>query len=191
MTLSRSTPCSGERVRQRDAVAVLQVAHVVGFQGASGGARAEEAAPEAGALFVGPVHETQGNGTLLRGEGAHDFEGADHVQGAVEPAAVRDGVYVSAEKDGPLGVAGCRGPDVAGLVGLYLGYAFYLLQLAPEPLAGLRPLVGPGDAAGAVGAAGEVGQLFQFLDGAAGVYPFGLHSADLLAWRRPRPVPPP
>ena len=40
-------------------------------------ARAEEAAPEAGPLFVGPVHEAQGDGTLLRGEGAHDFEGAD------------------------------------------------------------------------------------------------------------------
>src|SRR5918999_371699 len=81
---------------------------------------------KAGPLLVGPVHEAQRNGTLLRGEDAHDFEGADHVQGAVEPAPVRDGVYVSAENDGPLGVTGCCGPNVAGLVGLYLGYAFNL-----------------------------------------------------------------
>src|SRR5918994_459656 len=103
---------------------------------------------------------------LAWGEGAHDFKGADHVQGAVEPAAVRDGVYVATYQDGPLGVAGCGGPDVAGLVGLYLGDAFYLFELTPEPFAGFLPLVGPGDAAGAVGAAGEVGQPLQFLDGA-------------------------
>src|SRR5215208_4630704 len=58
----------GEGVGQGYAVAVLEVAHVVGFQGARGGAGAEEAAPEAG---------------------------------AVEPAAVWDGVYVAADQDGP------------------------------------------------------------------------------------------
>ena len=58
----------GEGVGQGDAVPVLEVAHVVGLEGAGGGARAEEAAPEAGALLVGPVHEPQGHGALLRGE---------------------------------------------------------------------------------------------------------------------------
>src|SRR5215203_2671546 len=111
-------------VRQADAVAVFEVAQVVGFQRTRGRARAEQAAAEAGPLLVGPVHETQCNGTLLRGEGAHDFEGADYVQGAVEPASVRDGVYVSADDNGPLRVTRGRGPDVAGLVGLYLGYTF-------------------------------------------------------------------
>src|SRR5919112_1801269 len=164
-----------ERVWQGDTVAVLQVAHVVRFQRASGRSRAEEAASEAGPLLVGPVHETQRNGTLLRGEGTHDFEGADHVQDAVEPAPVRDGVNVAAEDYGPLRLPRGRGPDVAGLVGLYLGYAFYLLQLAPEPLAGLLPLRCPRDAAGAVGTAGEVGELPELLDGAAGVYLLGLH----------------
>src|ERR671919_170426 len=97
--------------------------------------------------LVGPVHETQSHGTLLGGEGAHDFEGANHVQGTVEPASVRDGVYVSAEDDGLLRVTGCRGPDVAGLIGLYLGYLFNLLQFAPEPLTGFAPLPCPRDAA--------------------------------------------
>src|SRR5215213_6825718 len=100
-----------ERVWQGDAVAVFEVAHVVGFERACGRARAEEAAPKAGALLVGPVHETQSHGTRLGGEGAHDFEGPNHVQGTVEPASVRDGVYVSAEDDGLLRVTGCRGPD--------------------------------------------------------------------------------
>src|SRR5215217_2869457 len=57
-----------ERVWQGDAVAVFKVAHVVGFERACGRARAEEAAPKAGALLVGPVHETQSHGTRLGGE---------------------------------------------------------------------------------------------------------------------------
>src|SRR5829696_1926203 len=164
-----------ERVRKSDAVAVLQVAHVVRFQRACGRARAEEAAAEAGTLFVGPVNEAHRNGTLFRGEVAHDFEGADHVQGAVEPASVRDGVYVAADEYGPLGITRGRGPDVAGLVGLYLGDAFYLLELAPEPLTSLLPLLCPRDATGAVGTSGEFGELLELLDCAAGVYPLGLH----------------
>src|SRR5215217_8181584 len=164
-----------ERVRQGDALAVLEVAHVVRFQRAHGRARPEEAAAEAGTLLVGPVHEAQRDGTLLWGEGAHDFEGADYVQGAVEPASVRDGVYVPPEEDGPFRVTWRCGPDVAGLVGFYFGYAFYLLELAPEPLPRLLPLPRPSDTAGAVGAAGEVGELLEFFDGATGVYTFGLH----------------
>src|SRR5215217_8113073 len=146
-----------ERVWEGDAVAVFEVAHVIGLERACGRARAEEAAPKAGALLVGPVHEAQSHRTLLGGEGAHDLERANHVQGTVEPTSVRDGVYVSAEDNGPLRVTGCRGPDVAGLVGLYLGYAFYFLELAPEPLTGFVPLPCPRDAAGAVGSTGQFG----------------------------------
>src|SRR5215210_7543943 len=146
-----------ERVWEGDAVAVFEAAHVIGLERARSRAGAKEAASKAGALLVGPVHETQSDGTLLGGEGAHDFEGAHHVQGTVEPASVRDGVYVSAEEDGTLRVTGCRGPDVASLVGLYLGYVFNLLQFAPEPLTGFVPLPCPRDAAGAVGSTGEFG----------------------------------
>src|ERR671914_2466439 len=113
-----------KRVRQSDAVAVFEAAHVVRSQRSRGRARAEEAAPKAGPFLVGPVYEPQSHRALLGGEDAHDFEGADDVQGAVEPASVRDRVYVSAEDDGPLCVTRGCGPDVAGLVGLYLGYAF-------------------------------------------------------------------
>src|SRR5829696_8213605 len=91
------------------------------------------------------------------------------------PASARDGVYVPPEEDGPFRVTWRCGPDVAGLVGFYFGYAFYLLELAPEPLPRLLPLPRPSDTAGAVGAAGEVGELLEFFDGATGVYTFGLH----------------
>src|SRR5215204_3849262 len=46
-----------ERVWQGDAVTVFESAHIIGLERACGRARAEEAAPKAGALLVGPVHE--------------------------------------------------------------------------------------------------------------------------------------
>jgi hypothetical protein len=54
---------------------------------------------------------------------------------------------------------GGSGPEVSSLVAFDLD-AVYLIELALEPVAGLDPLVGPGDPAGAVRAAGEVGELF-------------------------------
>src|SRR5215211_5786951 len=51
----------GQCIGQGHAVAVFEVANVVRFQGACGGAGAEEAAPEAGALLVSPINEPQGN----------------------------------------------------------------------------------------------------------------------------------
>ena len=50
------------------AVAVAQVAHLVGVERAGAARRAEQAAPEARALLVGPVHEPQPDGrrALLR-----------------------------------------------------------------------------------------------------------------------------
>src|ERR671916_3413142 len=57
-----------KRVRQSDAVAVFEAAHVVRSQRSRGRARAEEAAPKAGSFLVGPVHETQSHRTLLGGE---------------------------------------------------------------------------------------------------------------------------
>jgi hypothetical protein len=44
-------------VRERHPVPVLEVADVVRLEGAGGGARAKEAAAEAGPLLVGPVNE--------------------------------------------------------------------------------------------------------------------------------------
>jgi hypothetical protein len=106
-----------------------------------------------------PNLEPQGDGALPRGEHAHDLQRGDGVECAVEPAAVGDGVYVPAEEDGLLRVAGGSGPEVSSLVAFDLD-AVYLIELALEPVAGLDPLVGPGDPAGAVRAAGEVGELF-------------------------------
>ena len=57
--VSRSTSFSCKRVRERDALVVLEVAHRVGVERARGGGRAEQAAAEARALLVGPVDQLQ------------------------------------------------------------------------------------------------------------------------------------
>jgi hypothetical protein len=71
---------------------------------------------------------------------------------------------VTADQQRPLGVAREREPLVAGLVDLLLDRD--VAQLAPQPLARLRPRVGPGDPLGAVLVAGQLPELAQLLDGA-------------------------
>ena len=110
-------PVGGERVDERDAVAVLDVADAAGLEGAGGEARAEQRAPEARALLVGPVDERDGHGRLAGGrERAQDLEPAEDAQRAVEPAAVGDRVHVAAEDHRPLARPGEDGPEVARLV---------------------------------------------------------------------------
>src|SRR5215211_7725094 len=125
-----------------------------------------------GALLVGPLHEPQSDGALLRCEHPQDLKRPDDVESAIEPAAVRDGVYVPAEQDGLLGVARRGGPDVAGLVAFDL-HAVYLFELVFEPLARLDPLVCPGHPACALRTAGQFGELLELVYGAAGVYLLG------------------
>ena len=59
LIVSRSMPFSCERVRERDALGVLEVADGVRVERAGGGGRAEQAAAEARALLVGPVDQLQ------------------------------------------------------------------------------------------------------------------------------------
>ena len=155
-------------IRQRNAVLILEAAHLVGDEGVGGCAGAEQAAAEAGALLVCPVHEPDGHGLVLFREHPEGFQSAYGVERAVEPAALGDGVYVAAEDDELFGITRGGGPEVSGLVGLYL--AVYIVELALKPVAGLGPLIRPGHAAGAVRAAGEIGYFVQLLYRAAVVY---------------------
>ncbi len=114
-----------DRVGERDPVRVAalpQLGLVVHRPG--GGARAEQRAPEARALLVGPAHEADGHrGLALLGEAAQDLGARDHVQRAVEPAAVGDGVEVPADENLALARAAQRPPLVSGLVELVLDAA--------------------------------------------------------------------
>ena len=153
---SRSTPCARERIGQRDAVAVGERAQLVLVaHRAGGGARAEEAAAEAGTLLVGPVDEAHGHGRLaLLGDPPQHLHRREDVQAAVEPAAVRDGVDVAAEQDSPLGAAAQRQPAVAGLV--VSASRRQARELGGEPLLRRCPRLGPGDPLGAVLVSGEL-----------------------------------
>ncbi len=155
----------GERVRQRDAVRVAALAQLVLVAHRAGGRRgAEERAAEAGTLLVGPVDEPHGQRRrAFLGDPAQHLDARDDVEGAVEPAAVRDGVDVAADQERPLGGARQREPLVAGLVDLFVGAGRD--DLLAQPLARALPRLGPRDALRAVLVAGQLPQLAQLRDG--------------------------
>ena len=104
---SRSTPCarsaSGSAMPSRSVsfAQLVLVAHR-----ARRGRRAEERAAEARALLVGPVDEPHRDRRLaLLGDPAQHLDAGEHVQAAVEPAAVRHRVDVPADQQRALGRA--------------------------------------------------------------------------------------
>ena len=158
----------GERVGQRDAVAVGEAAHGVRVERARARARAEQAAAEARALLVGPVDELDGDGPVPGGQRAHDLERAQHAERAVEPAAVGHRVEVAADDHEALGVAGQRRPRVARLVPLDR-HAGDRVELGAQPVARGDPRVRPRDPLGAALVGGEAGELPEPPNGACGV----------------------
>ena len=93
--LAASRPAARRRRASLQRAQLVLVRHRAG-----GGRRAEERAPEAGALLVGPVDEPHGQRrrALLRDPPQHLGCG-DDVQAAVEPAAVRNRVDMAAEHE--------------------------------------------------------------------------------------------
>ena len=105
----------GERVRERDPVRVVALAELVLIaHGAAGRGRAEERAPEARALLVGPVDEPHRERRRpVLGDSPQHLDRGDDVEAAVEPAAVRHGVDVPAEKKRTIRLSEKREPLVA------------------------------------------------------------------------------
>ena len=77
-----------QRVGQRRPVAVGEAAHRVGLQRAGGRARAQQAAPEARALLVGPADELERQRPRLGRLRAQHLEAGEDVEDPVEPPAV-------------------------------------------------------------------------------------------------------
>jgi hypothetical protein len=126
--------------------------------------RAQQAAAEARTFFVGPIDDTNGDrrtAVELLGEAAENFEGREDVEGAIEPAAIRNRIEMAAEKKGFVGGAGERGPVVAGSIVMMLDGK--LLEFLGVPFAGAEPGVGPGDALGSVVVGGEGAEFVEFL----------------------------
>ena len=155
----------GERVRERDPVGVAPLAQLVLIAHRPGGrGGAEERAAEPGALLVGPVHEPHGQRRRpVLGDPPQHLDAGEHVEAAVEPAAVRHGVDVAAEQERALGRARQREPLVPGLVDLLLGARRH--DLLAQPLARPLPRLGPRDALRAVLVAGQLLQLAELGDG--------------------------
>ena len=93
-----------------EARAITIGAHAVSRDtgGACEGGRAQEAAAEAGAFFVGPIDQPDGDGRTsvkLRGDTPKNFEAGEDIEGTVEPAAVGDGIQMTTDQQGFLGLA--------------------------------------------------------------------------------------
>ena len=160
-----------EGVGEGDAVFVFEGGGFGEVEVAGAGGGTEEAFAEAGAFFVCPIDESDGDGWAIGvggGEMAEDGEGGEGAEAAVEPAAVGDGVDVAADDEGAFGLAGEGGPEVAGLVAVGFdagdGVDFLL-----EPGAGGAPDGGEGYTLGAVFVPCERAEFFEFGDGGGGI----------------------
>ena len=158
-----------QRIRKGDPVAIRERPQLVLVGHRAGrGRRAEERPAEARPLLVGPGDEPHRHRRLALGGDAPDhLDAGEHVQAAVEPAAVRHRVQVAADQQRAVGGAGEREPLVARLVDL-LDRA-RALHLLSQELAGLLPRVGPGDPLRAVLVAGQLAQLVEVGDRACRV----------------------
>ena len=108
-------PGRGHRLGHGDAVGVDEGAGAVGVERAGEDSRTGAGDPEAGALLVGEVRDGQrtAGDEPVRAQRVERGEGGDDAEGAVESAAVGDGVEVRAEDD-PGPALGERGVGVLG-----------------------------------------------------------------------------
>src|SRR5262249_10228779 len=157
--------------RSAMAVGVPRVLELRRIEAARRGRAAEEAAAEPRALLVGPVHQREGAGWALpyARPGTENAEPAHHAAGSVEPAAVRHGVDVRADRQGRIALPREVRPGVAGLVDL--GLEADLPQELAEVLTRRPPSLSPAEPLGAVLVARPPGQLAQVGDHALGVDP--------------------
>jgi hypothetical protein len=168
-TAPSSCACASDGVGEWDALAVdepaqlLLVAHRARRRGGP-----EERATEACALLVGPVDESHGDRWRPGlGDPAQHLGAGEHVEAAVEPAAVRHGVEVAADQHGPRVVAAEGVPVVPG--GVALDLEREVRERLGEPRPGGRPGLRPGDALRAVLVSREGAKLLQSGDDAGRV----------------------
>ena len=136
-----------QSVFQADSIAVGSAA--VGLNGVGPGkcGGTEKAPAKARALLVGPIHQTNGDGRLavvVLCQTAQHLETGEDAKAAVEPAAVGNGVEMTAKNKGPIGVAAKGRPGVSR--GIEVVLHRQLRQLALKPGSRLEPGFAPGDA---------------------------------------------
>ncbi len=126
----------------------------------------KQAAAEACAFFVGPIHKPNRDrrtAAVLLVDAAQDCEAGEHSERAVEPAAVRYRIKMASEDQCARRLARQREPAVSrGVVVMLDG------QIAPlrfEPASCFEPGIGPRDSLRAIAVRGQLAQFFQFRDG--------------------------
>ena len=156
----------------------------VQVSGAGGGTKETFSKPRA--LFIRPVHEAHGHGwpsVILVVEAAQDGHASHYIQAAVQPAAVRHRVHVSADEQGFFRLPLQGGPEIARRV--HMGLHREFPQEAAEPFARGGPHGSEGHALGAVFVAGEGAQFLEFGESTRGVYRHGHEEAGFRwKWRR-------
>ena len=100
---------------------------------------------------------------VLLVDSAQDGQAGQDAEAAVQPAAVRHGIQVTAEDQGLRRVSREGDPVVPG--GVLVLFDGQIRQFLPVPAAGLQPGVGPGDSLCAVFVAGQGAELLELGDG--------------------------
>ena len=156
-----------QRVGKFDALLVHEAARFVHVEIAGASRRAEQTFAEPRAFFIRPIHEADRHGRLaviLCVDAAENFHTRQHVQAAVQPAAVGHGIHVPADEQALFRfTAQCR-PEISGCIGVAFdreGFEFFL-----QPRAGFDPHRRERDALRAVVITGEGAEFLEFSDGA-------------------------
>ena len=185
-----------QSIFQADAVAVCSAA--IGLYGVGPGkcGGTEEAAAEARALLVGPIHQANGDrrfAVVVLCQAAQHLETGEDPEAAVQPSAVGDGVQMAAEDEGAIGFAAQRRPGVSR--GIQVVLHRQLGQLALKPGARLEPGFAPGDALRPVIVRGERAKLSRsemVLRGSSGIrIPRIACARQAIPWGMQLPVNPP
>ncbi len=107
--------------------------------------RAEQAASEARAFFVGPIHEANRDRRVpiefFRNAVQHGV-GSDHAKGSIEPSAVRHGIEMAAKDQRLLRLTRQGGPAISGCVEMV--FDGESAQPGLKPLPRLEPCWAPG-----------------------------------------------
>ena len=152
-----------------DALFVAERARFIHVEMAGAGGRSEKTLAESRPFLIRPIDETdrdRGPAVVLRMDAAKNFDGGQRVQTAVEPAAVRDGIDVSADEERLRRFAAQGCPKVPGFIGPNIRAERF--EFFPEPGPRFRPRLGESHALRAIFVAGEFPKFFEFCNSARG-----------------------
>lgn len=156
----------GEGGGKFDAVLIFERAGFVEIEAPGAGGRSKEAPAKTRSFFVGPINEANGDrgmAGVLGGDAAESFQSSEEIQSPIKPAAVGNGIDMTADEEGFFGLSGQGRPEVAG--GVLVNLDGELTELVTKPMTGATPRRGEGNALSAVFVGGESAQFLEFGDG--------------------------